>query len=378
MDRHPTPAWHRVTPAAVYRLAVRHGLTHEQAITATAIAWAESGLRPNAVGDVGLQDDTWGPSVGLYQIRSLRAHYGTGKERDAKRLKGQAFNTKAMVTISAGGTNWKPWSVFKNGQYLKHLDAVRKAVAKGEPMKFVSRSEWGASSPTGRTAAPGMTMGVGVHWLGPGSSRSNHSQCAGQVREIQAFHMGAERGWVAEAYNAFACRHGYVFEGRGPQVRNAANGGGTRNGLDANAGWASVCYLEGTDGPGLAPEGQDAINDAAEWLGVAGGEWLGHRDFLGTECPGDRIYDWVQSGHTRSSAPTPPSPKKEDVLPMEFTYIVDDEDWVWWGAERIHARCGEGTVLDVLAKTQHDRLGKQSKGFHDFLMGVSSNAGFTR
>ena len=187
-------------------------------------------------------------------------------------------------------------------------------------MRFVSRSEWGARPRTSATGAPGMTRGVGVHWLGPGSSRSNHSQCAAQMREVQAFHMGPSRGWADFAYNAAACRHGYVFEGRGPKVRNAANGGGKRAGLDANAGWASVCYLEGTDGPGLTPEGQDAINDAAEWLGVAGGEWLGHRDFLSTECPGDRIYGWVHSGHPRGNGapsiprPDAPAPSKEDLL----------------------------------------------------------------
>ena len=187
-------------------------------------------------------------------------------------------------------------------------------------MKLVTRAEWGARSATSRTPAPGMSRGVGVHWLGPGSSRSNHSQCAAQMREVQAFHMGPSRGWADFAYNAAACRHGYVFEGRGPKVRNAANGGGKRASLDANAAWASVCYLEGTDGPGLTPEGQDAINDAAEWLGVAGGEWLGHRDFLNTECPGDRLYGWVHSGHPRGNGapsiprPDAPAPAKEDDL----------------------------------------------------------------
>ena len=45
--------------------------------------------------------------------------------------------------------------------------------------------------------------------------------------------------------------HGNAFEGRGIRVRNAANGGGVRNGYDANAGWLSVLYLNGTGGPDL-------------------------------------------------------------------------------------------------------------------------------
>lgn len=194
-------------------------------------------------------------------------------------------------------------------------------------MQFVSRADWGARAANSRTPAPGMDLGIGVHWLGPGSSRSDHGGCVDQMAEVQAFHMGPERGWADFAYNAAACRHGYVFEGRGPRIRNAANGGGTRAGLDANAAWASILYLEGTDGPGLTAEGRDAINDAAEWLGVAGGEWLGHRDFLSTECPGDRIYGWVHSGHPRGNpGPDPeptPEPEEPDVAKIAYPLSVD-------------------------------------------------------
>ena len=247
------------------------------------------------------------------------------------------------------------------------------------PMKFVPRSEWGAKNPTGRTSAPGMTRGVGVHWLGPGSSRSDHSQCAGQVREIQAFHMGPQRGWAAEAYNAFACRHGYVFEGRGPKVRNAANGGGTRAGVDANAGWASVCYLEGTDGPGLTPEGQDAINDAAEWLGVATGEWLGHRDFLSTECPGDRIYRWVHAGHPRGSGSTPAPTLEEEVTMFIFDAPPERGGGVWQsdGVFRKPVRTGD-TWPNVEGNPRTGRpavakhLGVASIGLFDDLVDIEA------
>jgi hypothetical protein len=122
-------------PSEVYALARGAGLDAEPAIISTAIAWAESNLRPDAVGDVDLEDGTWGPSVGLWQVRSLRAHTGTGKERDVERLGDPAFNARAMVTISKGGTDWTPWSVFKNGRYRQHLDAVRAAVeGTPEPM----------------------------------------------------------------------------------------------------------------------------------------------------------------------------------------------------------------------------------------------------
>ena len=123
-----------LSPAEVHRFASVAGLDHAQAIIATAIAWAESQLRPDAVGDEGLVDEKWGPSIGLWQVRSLWAHEGTGQERDAERLKSPEFNAKSMVSISARGTNWNPWSVFKDGKYRKHLDAVRAAVSQEKPM----------------------------------------------------------------------------------------------------------------------------------------------------------------------------------------------------------------------------------------------------
>lgn len=364
-----------MTPDAVFDLAAEH-LDHEAAIIATAIAWAESDLDPEAVGDQNLQDSVWGPSIGLFQIRSLRAHTGTGKERDANRLRDPEFNTRAMAIISKSGTDWTPWSVYKNGRYRQYLDPVRAAVGKGgTPMQLVTRDDWGARSPRSATGAPGMTRGVGVHWLGPGAGRSTHSQCASHMREVQAFHMGPSRGWADFAYNAAACSHGYVFEGRGRKVRNAANGGGTRNGLDANAAWASVLYLAGIDGPGLTPAGMDAINDAADWLGVADGEWLGHRDFLNTECPGNEIYRWVHSGHPRGSgAPTPPKPSIEGE-PMVVHLVCDGEDWLFDSPGRIMYRI-TSPIWDVLKACDVPRVEVERSVLTEF-QNVAKNAGFT-
>lgn len=122
-----------MTPEAVYALARRH-IDHESAVVATAIAWAESDLDPQAIGDVSLEDEKWGPSCGLWQIRSLHADTGIGRPRDRDRLLDPVFNAAAMATISKGGTDWTPWSMFKNGRYREYLAGVRTAVDEGEPM----------------------------------------------------------------------------------------------------------------------------------------------------------------------------------------------------------------------------------------------------
>lgn len=120
-----------LTYAQVYALAKGAGLGHEAAVTATAIATAESGLRTDAMGDTTITTGTWGPSIGLWQIRSVKAEKGTGRSRDASRLKDPRFNARSMVSISGNGTNWRPWSVYLNGSYRSHINAVRAAVGGG-------------------------------------------------------------------------------------------------------------------------------------------------------------------------------------------------------------------------------------------------------
>lgn len=63
---------------------------------------------------------------------------------------------------------------------------------------------------------------------------------------------------------------------------------------------------------------------------------------------------------------------------MEFTYISNNEDWLWLGSERIHARCAVGSVLETLKSAkQIVGLGKKESEFHQFLLSLAKNAGFS-
>jgi len=103
--------------------------------TAYAISLAESGGRSNAKGDVSLQNEKWGPSVGLFQIRSLKDWKKYNDPyRDASRLTDPKYNIEAAWKKSNEGTNFKPWSAYTNGAFAKHLseaDAMAKAVGVG-------------------------------------------------------------------------------------------------------------------------------------------------------------------------------------------------------------------------------------------------------
>lgn len=113
-----------LSPAQIYTLARQAGLSANSAVVATAVALAESGGRTDAVGDVQLENGTWGPSVGLWQIRSLKAQNGTGGTRDASRLADPAFNAKSMAEISKGGIYFKPWTTFTNGSYKSQYPKI--------------------------------------------------------------------------------------------------------------------------------------------------------------------------------------------------------------------------------------------------------------
>lgn len=72
---------------------------------AAAVAMAESGGNPDALGD-------GGASVGLWQIDT--AYH---PELDAERLRDPAFNARAAYAISTGGRDFSPWSTFTSGAY---------------------------------------------------------------------------------------------------------------------------------------------------------------------------------------------------------------------------------------------------------------------
>lgn len=118
-----------LTYAQVYALARGAGLSPQQAITATAIAAAESSLNPSAMGDTTITNATWGPSVGLWQIRTLKAETGTGRSRDVNVLTDPTQNARAMFDISSGGSNWGPWSTYTSGAYQQYVAAATAAAA---------------------------------------------------------------------------------------------------------------------------------------------------------------------------------------------------------------------------------------------------------
>lgn len=177
-------------------------------------------------------------------------------------------------------------------------------------LQLVTREEWGARpwrEPNGSVEYAVPRAGVKVHYLGERYDFGGHSTCPAYVRHLQASHMDGN-GWSDIGYSFVVCEHGYVFEGRGLNRRNSANGD-----VPLNEAHYAVCGLVGSLGSTEpTPEQLQGLRDAIEYCqqrGPAGPEIKGHRDGYQTDCPGGPLYAWVQAG-----APRPTS--EEETMPL--------------------------------------------------------------
>jgi murein DD-endopeptidase MepM/ murein hydrolase activator NlpD len=117
--------------AGLMRMLYEGGFRGDALKTAFAVALAESGGRSGAIGDESLADNIWGPSYGVFQIRSLKNWRAYNDPyRDATRLRDPRYNIQAALVKSKQGTNWKPWSAYKNGAFTKFLDDADRIAGK--------------------------------------------------------------------------------------------------------------------------------------------------------------------------------------------------------------------------------------------------------
>lgn len=137
------------SPSEIYAAARTAGLSPPAAVISTAIALAESGGDDTNVGDQALEDATWGPSVGLWQVRTVKSQTGTGGDRDINALQGNVSRQAlAMLHISSGGVNWGPWTTYTTGKYKQFLSTA--SLAGGQPEQAAQSTAPGG----GTVAAP--------------------------------------------------------------------------------------------------------------------------------------------------------------------------------------------------------------------------------
>jgi hypothetical protein len=163
---------------------------------------------------------------------------------------------------------------------------------------LVSRQEWRARPPQGRTLLREPPAGVKIHYVGGRVDTrivGDHRACEQLVRSIQVHHVDVRR-WADIGYTCAVCPHRKVFAGRGPGVVPAANGPGL------NSAHYAVLALLGDEGFAEPDDGLLlGVADAVRWLRrlpardmPCGREIAGHRDGYPTACPGEPLYRVVQ------------------------------------------------------------------------------------
>ena len=205
-----------LTPQQVEADLVAAGMPVGAAVTMTAIAGAESQWKDDALGDTTLENSTWGPSYGLFQIRTLKRDTGTGSDRDIAALAGNDMRqARSAVDISQGGRDFSPWSTYTSGAFQNYLGQARAAANLGGLVgsaagAAVGNPAGGVGVGTGVTATP---AGFGPNWL-PWNWGSALSGTASGI-------LGGVRNIALEA--AFAALGlGLVYAGAIVMVRPAA------------------------------------------------------------------------------------------------------------------------------------------------------------
>lgn len=233
---------------------------------------------------------------------------------------------------------------------------------------FHSRADWGARPPVCLSTNIN-PEGSTLHWGGPspwgsGVDRSttsrfrrsaDHARCPTIVRAWQRFHLD-DRGWCDLAYNSAYCPHGHRYDGRGKDVRSAAQG--TNSG---NLRSYAVVYIAGVGDP-LTDDAKRAALDEGRRL--AGLRW-GHRDWKSTACPGPFVYPWRQAGFPAPAVtptPTPTPEEEDDVTPLLVRLDDDPQMLVWDGLVRRNVK-GKGEA-DMLVFAGLVRRTDANEPFH--------------
>lgn len=122
-------------PDLAARAAFNAGFRGKDLVTAVAIAGAESGYNPNATNVSDGRPTKWGPSVGMWQVRTLQQPNewgGIDRQRDINLQRGpqNVQNNANFARSLFNRSGFREWSVYDNGNgpYKNFLGIAQSAV----------------------------------------------------------------------------------------------------------------------------------------------------------------------------------------------------------------------------------------------------------
>ncbi|XP_074874013.1 peptidoglycan recognition protein 3-like [Carettochelys insculpta] len=159
------------------------------------------------------------------------------------------------------------------------------ALACGCPT-IVTRAQWQARSPTGRTSLSTPVPYVIIHHTA-GSSCTSQASCSQVVRGIQNYHMDSQ-GWSDISYNFLIGEDGRVYEGRGWTTRGAH----ATNWNSKSLGISFLGTFTNRVPNAAALNAATSLIQCAVSRGALSNSYTlkGHCNVGQTSCPGDALY----------------------------------------------------------------------------------------
>ncbi len=167
-------------------------------------------------------------------------------------------------------------------------------LADSDSIRVYTRSDWGARKPGQMFDQPGPVVEAFLHHtFRPTGGADTLAEQKAVMRGIQNGHMDGN-GWPDIGYHFVVCQpfgsleHARIFVGRNWRKVPAAQ-------LNHNRRTLAVCTVGDFTTEELQRNTRYAIG-----LLLRSGKWShdlaavgGHRDVVSTDCPGDKLYEWV-------------------------------------------------------------------------------------
>lgn len=172
---------------------------------------------------------------------------------------------------------------------------------------IILRKDWGAKKPTKcsfGTYGP-RTRGAVIHHT-VGSNDYKKSESAKIVRATQAYHMNS-RDWCDIGYNFLVDKYGQIFEGRSGGIDKPVWAAHSGNKI-VNSRTVGVALMGTFTKTSPSSDMKESTARLVAWRfklaklpakgtykidGLKLNRIAGHRNVIGTECPGEKAYAWL-------------------------------------------------------------------------------------
>jgi lysozyme-like protein len=140
-----------LSDAEIAQLAANAGWTGPDLDMAVAVALAESDGNTERLGDLGRVSATYGPSVGLWQIRSVNEGHGNAfdqahRNHDANLDPATNAQNAYAIWQQPGRRGWREWGSVTDGRYQQFMDRARRAVGTQQTPAPQQRGDAGSGS----------------------------------------------------------------------------------------------------------------------------------------------------------------------------------------------------------------------------------------